>query len=157
MDSSPAYGYQDLIRVYIETQRKDSHPDFKNYYTGLLTHLEQLFEINFASPPSTQRALSMLFRTTIDSYLSLRTPWSGFLEAGLIVKKIQALGPQGEEIFSHSDQIEETTQTSREHHLQLLFHLCEAIYGKRDRVVTSQELAARGFDTSKEPRIEDYW
>lgn len=158
MDGSASYGYRELIQTYIQTQRNDHiHPDFKNYYTGLLTQLEQLFEVNFASPPSSGHALWMLFRATVASYLSLRTPLSGFLEAGLLVRKIEALGSQGEHIFPRSRQIEEITQTSRELHLQLLSDLFECIYGKRDLVVTSQDLASRGFDISKEPQVADYW
>jgi hypothetical protein len=158
MDDGASYDYRELIQTYIQTQRNDRrHPAFKNYYTGLLTQLEQMFEVDFASPPSSQLALWRLFRTTVASYLSLRTPWSGFLEAGLIVQKIKDLGSQGEKIFLQSTQIEEGTQTSRELHLQLLSDLFECIYGKRDLVVTSQDLAARGFDTSKEPQAADYW
>ena len=157
MDGSYSYDYRELIQTYIQTQRNDHrHPDFKNYYTELLTQLEQLFEVDFSSPPSSQRALWMLFRATIDSYLSLRTPWNRFLEAGLLVQKIEALGSEGEKIFTCSKQIEEVTQTSRELHLQLLSDLFECMYGKRDLVVTSQELTAIGFDPSKEPQITDY-
>lgn len=158
MDGASSYDYRKLIQTYIQSRRNDHiHPDFKNYYTGLLTQLEQLFEVDFSSPPSSQHALWMLFRATIDSYLSLRTPWSHFLEAGLLVQKIEALGSQGEKIFSYSKQIEEVTQTSRELHLQVLSDLFECMYGKRDLVVTSQDLTARGFDPSKEPQITDYW
>jgi hypothetical protein len=46
---------------------------------------------------------------------------------------------------------------SREAHLQLLYELFECIYGKRDLVVTSQDLQAKGFDDSNEPRMADYW
>lgn len=158
MDDISSYNYIELIHTYIQTQRDDHRsPGFKEYYTELLTQLEQLFEVDFASPPPSQLALWMLFRATIDSYLSLRTPWSNFLEAGLLVQKIKALGSQGERIFSCSDQIGGITQTSRELHLQLIYDLFACIYGKRDLVVTSQDLAARGFDTSKEPQAADEW
>ena len=158
MDSSASYGYRELIQTYIQTQRNNHiHPDFKNHYSGLLTQLEQLFEVDFASPPSSGLALWILFQATIASYLSLRTPWSGFLEVGLIVKKIRDLGSQGEKILPQITQIEEVTQTSQELHLHLLSDLFECIYGKRDLVVTSQDLAARSFDTSKEPQAADYW
>jgi hypothetical protein len=99
----------------------------------------------------------MLFRATVKSYLRLTTPFSGFLEAGLIVGKIEQLGPQGETIFRLNNNIEELTEKSGETHLQLLYDLFTAIYGKRDLIVTTHDLKARGFDDSKEPRIEDYW
>lgn len=152
------YDYRQLVLTYIQTMRNDHiHADFKNYYARLLTLLEQVFEVDFSSPPSSQRALWMLFQATVSSYLSLRTPWSNFLEAGLIVKRIEQLGSQGEKIFQLSTQIEELEQSSREAHLQLIYELFERIYGKRDLVVTSQDLKARGFDDSKEPQITDYW
>lgn len=152
MGGGSSYDYRELIQTYIQIQR-NAHRDseFKNYYRELLTQLEQLFEVDFASPLPSQLALWMLFQATVASYLSLRTPWSDFLEAGLIVGKLNDLGSQEEKIFQLSDHIAQLTQTSRETHLQLLSDLFECIYGKRDLVVTSQDLAARGFDTSKVP------
>jgi hypothetical protein len=157
MDES-TYDYRELVQTYIQTERKDHpHAAFEQYYARLLTLLERVFEVDFSSPPSSQGALWMLFQATVRSYVSLRTPWSNFLEAGLIVQKIEQLGPQGEKIFQLSKHIEELTQSSRDAHLQLIHDLFTCVYGKRDLVVTSQDLKARGFDDSKEPQISDYW
>jgi hypothetical protein len=160
------YDYRKLVKIYIETQR-EHHPnlDFKQYYAGLLASLEQFFDVALSSPPSKPPpgsppaglALWMLFRATVRSYLRLTTPFSGFLEAGLIIRMIEQLGPQGETIFRLDNNIVELTKKSEETHLQLLYELFTAIYGKRDLVVTSQDLKAKGFDDSKEPRIQDYW
>lgn len=132
------------------------HQDFKTYYTQLLALLEQLFGVDFAAPPE-PAALWMLFMATVDSYLSIRTPWSSFLEEGLIIRKVEALGPQGGNMFRLSQQIQDLSEANREAHLQLLYALFERIYGKHDLVVTSQDLQAKGFDDTKEPKIIDYW
>lgn len=152
------YDYHELMQTYIQTERKDyPHPDFQKYYARLLALLAQMFEVDFSSPPPSQHALWMLFQATVRSYVSLRTPWSNFLEAGLIVQKIEQLGSQGEKICQLSKQIEELTQSSREAHLQLIYDLFTCVYGKRDLIVTSQDLKARGFDDAKEPHLRDYW
>ena len=158
MSDDDRYDYHKLVQTYIETKRHDHpHADFKNYYTELLTLLEQLFGVDFSSPPAPQRTLWMLFQATVHSYLKLGTPWSNFLETGLIVHKIEQLGSQRERIFQLSKQIDELTQSSREAHLQLIYDLFISIYGERDLVVTAQDLKAKGFDDAKKPRIEDYW
>ncbi len=153
-----SYTYHDLLHIYIQTRRGDHiHSDFKDYYAKLLELLGPLFEVDFSAASPSRGPLWMLFYSAVNSYLSLRTPWSNFLEAGLIVQKIKQLGPQGEQIFQLSEQIEDATRRSREAHLQLLDELFISIYGSRDLVVTSQDLKARGFDDTKKPQIEDYW
>src|SRR5579871_645214 len=98
------YDYRVLVQTYIETQQyQNARPDIKAYYADLLALLEQGFGVDFAAPPASGRALWMLFRATVDSYLSLRTPWSHFLEAGLIVRKLEDLSDQGQSIFHLRD------------------------------------------------------
>jgi hypothetical protein len=98
----------------------------------------------------------MLFRATVDSYLSLRTPWSHFLEEGLIVRTLEEQSDQGETIFHLSDQIAHLTSASREAHLQLVYDLFERIFGKRELVVTSRDLRAQGFDDDNKPEVRDW-
>ena len=130
MDSD-SFNYLDLIHTYIETRKSHHiHPDFKDYYGELLTHLEQLFQIDFSVSPPGRSGIAMYFRAAIDSYLSLRTPGSNFLEAGLIFKQIDALGSQGEAILPLNREIEELTQKNRELHLQFIYTLFECAYGR---------------------------
>ena|ERR1051326_1462140 len=151
------YGYRALVQAYIETERSDTHPDIKAYHRKLLALLEQHFGVTLASPPKTQPALWMLFRSTVHSYLSLRTPWSHFLEEGLLVRKLEDMGAQGQAIFERSDQIAQLTNASREAHLQMLYDLFECIYGKHALVVTSHDLRAKGFDDAQKPDPTDYY
>jgi hypothetical protein len=151
------YDYRALVQTYLETERNDVHPDVKVYYRKLLALLEQCFGIHLAQPPPAQGALWMLFRSTVHSYLSLRTPWSHFLEEGLIVRQLDDLGAQGQAIFQRSDQIAQLTKASREAHLQLLYDLFECIYGKQELVVTSHDLRAKGFDDAQKPDPTDYY
>ena len=61
-----SYDFRALVQTDIET-RRDDDPALKAYYLKLLSLLERLFGVDFASPPASQRALSMLFRATVDS------------------------------------------------------------------------------------------
>lgn len=149
------YTYQDLVLTYIETRRTDLHPAAKAHYARLLALLEQSFGVKLTSPPAAQAALGMLFRATVDSYLSLRTPWSHFLEEGLIVRQLEDLGTRGQTIFQRSDQIAQLTHASREAHLQLLYDLFECIFGKQELIVTSGDLRAKGFDDANKPQMTD--
>jgi hypothetical protein len=40
---------------------------------------------------------------------------------------------------------------------QLLYQLIELFFSKIDKIVTSEELLAAGFDDSKEPQLKDYY
>jgi len=147
-----------LIDVYTQTQQKGSvHEDWLNYYSGLLRALEKLFGLRLSRDELTfnQRVLWGLFQSTIGSLLSLGTPWDGYLEAGLIYRKLEENGEFGKTVFASSDIIQRATEESRQAHRDMLHALFQAIFGAVDRVVTSAELATAGFDDSKEPLISD--
>ena len=149
-----SYDVRALVQTYIET-RRDTGPALKAYYLKLLSLLQRQFGVDFAAPPASRVALSILFRATVDSYLSQRTPWSHFLEEGLIVRQVEDLGDPGETILRLTNQIAQFTIASRETHLQMLYVLFENIYGRRETVVTSADLRAQGFDDANKPDVLD--
>ncbi len=153
------YDYRGLIEAYVYTQRSDFvHPDFGRYYAGLLTSLERLFGIRLAQDELSfhQKALWSLFEDTVRSLLQITTPWDGYLEAGLLHKRLEASGEPGQVVYRASAAIANAAKASKAAHREMLSALFIAIFGECARVVTSEELRASGFDDSRELDIGDY-
>src|SRR5262249_61670081 len=126
---------------------------------GLLASLEQLFGLRLASDALShrQRALWMLFGSTVRSLLQVSTPWDGFLETGLLDQRLKESGETGILVERASTAIAEAAKASRTAHREMLQALFVGIFGECRRVVNSEELRQAGFDDSREPDISDYW
>jgi hypothetical protein len=157
------YDTRSLIEVYVRTRQEwYSHDDFRNYYTGLLSALEKQFGLRLSRDElktSTQKALWMLFESTTASILSICTPWDGFIEDGLLHTKLEQSGEYGKAVYAASGVIYKAAEESLRGHRDMLQALFQAIFGPgpMERVVTSAELAAAGFDDSKEPPFSAYY
>jgi len=153
------YDVSSLIEVYVRTQRTDfAHSDFKDYYEALLNVLLKRFGIDFSHEgiPDGKTAFWFPFRATVASLNQITGPWSGFLEAGLIVKELEESGETGTTVNRASDIIRKANDLSNAAHREILHSLFAEIFGKSALVVTSQELLDAGFDDSKEPNTSDY-
>jgi hypothetical protein len=159
--SDKTYDQASLIEAYIAAQRTDYlHEDFTTYYKALLDALEQAFGMLVSSQAIRRaevRPLWLLFQSTTHSYLSIKTTRSGFLEAGLIDKRFDELGDEALPIRQAEQTIMRLAEENRATHLQLLADLFTILFGPLEKVVTSAELLALGFDDSKEPSLSDYW
>ncbi|MGW5454754.1 hypothetical protein [Nocardia sp. NPDC003979] len=83
----------------------------------------------------------MLFRTA-ESYHAIRTPWSGILEGGLIVRQFDAAGIT-EPAMSISREISRLAQESEREHHKLIAVLLRGLYGENlDRTFMLEELRA---------------
>ena len=154
------YDFRVLIEVYIYTRRKNYvHPDFLVYYNGLLQALQRAFDIQLKPEGLVfrQRILWGLFENTVLSLLQITSPWSGYLEAGLVLKKLDESGVNGQEVHRASAIIGKSNTDSEAAHRDMLYALFVAIYGECNKVLTSEELLLAGFDDSKEPDIKDYY
>jgi hypothetical protein len=154
------YDYKALVQTYVESIRKDHlHEDFNAYFRALLKVLESIFEVEVAFDDLSgwMRGVWMLFNATINSYLSIRTPWSGFLEVGRIPETLEQAGNEGKLVLQLGDEIESLSRQSSKAHLEMLYNLFIVMFGERDKVVTSKDLMALGFDDSDEPNRSDYW
>lgn len=154
------YDYRGFIEAYIYTQRDDFiHRDFSAYYTSLLDALQEQFGIKLSHEglAFNQRVLWMLFQSTVRSLLRITNPWANYLEAGLLHQKLAESGELGRVIDRSSAIIFDVNKVSEAAHREMLDSLFIAIFGECHRVVTSDELAASGFDDSKEPDISDYY
>lgn len=156
------YDYKKLIDVYIKAQQPYPHEDFSKFYSGLLEKLESLFGIKILREGVSlleipNPALGMHFNAVVTSYLSITHPRSGYAEDTLVNKRLDELGRRGKKIFDLERQIMKLNDQSEALHLQLLYELFLGIYGEMNKVVTSEQVLAAGFDDAKEPKFTDYW
>jgi hypothetical protein len=157
------YDWKRLIDVYLLATRTHIHEDFEVFYRSLLGHLESLFGIRVV--PETddddmtieKQAIAMLMRSTIKSYHEGTSPMAGYLESGLLVSKLQETGEDGLNALALVQEIGELYGESKRLHLTLIQKLFVMIHGEPNRVVTSEELQAAGFDDSRAPKVSDYW
>jgi hypothetical protein len=148
-----------LIQAYIATKEPYGHEDFKRFYAERLAALERAFGLSLASEGvrnTEYNALWMLFRAAVDSYLSIRTPGSGFMDGSLIMRQLEKLAERAQPLIDHSDAITAATDASRQAHLGMLDELFKVLWGEIDTVVTSEQLRQLGFDDALEPNWLDY-
>lgn len=168
-----SYDRSDLVRAYLavhaspgsrvggyEQERDEYNEAVRAYHRGLLAALQAQFEVELdimRAVGTDAKVLLMLFRSTADSYLAARTPWSRYLEAGLLINRLEAAGEAGERVPAASRWIEELHTESQAQHLEILDALVGRLLGDRaELVVSSETLLAAGFDPASHPRSSDY-
>lgn len=155
------YDYRVFIETYIYTKHKGFlHSDFEVYYASLLEALQEQFGVRLSHEGLTtvpQKVFWMLFQSTVHSLLQITNPWANFLDETLLVKKLDESGELGRLVHRASGVIDEANKVSDAAHREVLCALFQAIFGECQRVVTSQDLLAAGFDDSKEPDIMNYY
>ncbi|WP_110518470.1 hypothetical protein [Herpetosiphon llansteffanensis] len=153
------YNRMALIEAYITNQNPYGHEDIRRFNTRRLAALEQAFDLNISEAGIKNKAnrhLWRLFSATIDSYRSIRTPGSNFMDGSLIMKQIDTLGTQAATLCSHWQAIDSAAAASKHSHLAMLDELFKLLWGEISLVVTSQQLKQRGFDDTQEPNWLDY-
>jgi hypothetical protein len=147
------YDFQSLVEALIDSKLSFVHKDFNDYYELMVKVLADLLDINLSSD---SKELTMLADSTLSSLKSIRSPLSRYLEATLIFNTLEEAGEM-ERFRESMDRIEAANRESRSAHLELYCTLCEIMYGKSDRVLTSDCLLAAGFDDTAEPQNSDYY
>jgi hypothetical protein len=164
------YSRRDLVRAYLGAQQRGfggyyaESPTFNDalaaHYLSLLDGLQRLFGLSLERDSigaGGNPALLMLFGAIADSLLSLRTPWSRFLEAGLIHRKVEEAGQDGARISVASERINVAVAEAHEAHLEMLNALVAVLLGDRaDRTFSEADIHAAGTDISVEPSPTDY-
>lgn len=163
------YDYKRLIDIYLETLVDDmylyssyqSDADEYNdalraYYRELLAALEKLFEINFSNLSTSHTPFAILFRKTVASYCKISSPWSDFLDATLIIRRLEQQGDAGEQVLHTSDRITKLNEHNGRHHREMLYQLFLCLYGDNKKVVTSTDLRNAGFDDTRKPDYSQY-
>jgi hypothetical protein len=151
-----SYDYKALMQACIDADRMDYvHEDFERYYKGLLESLKSLFQISFTSTDFAgkderiRRISSLiLFGASVRNYNAISHPWSGWLEGPLHVDDVW-------DKYGHK--LLDLNRESKETVLALMDELFQIMYGRVDKIVTSEMLLEIGFDDSKEPKISDYY
>jgi hypothetical protein len=121
------------------------------HHKQVLDGLERLFglRLDLSGLTFDHKILFMLFSSTATSYLALRTPWSGYLEAGLLHRKLQATGATGDRVTVASERIHALTEELRREHLTILDALTKEFLDERASAeFTSADLLAIGVDDS---------
>ncbi|WP_430781713.1 hypothetical protein [Actinoplanes sp. G11-F43] len=155
---------RDLVRAYLGAQQRGfggyypESPTFNAalhaHYVSLLAGLQQLFEVRLdgGAGANAKPVLFMLFRSTADSLLALRTPYSSFLESSLIDRKLRDEGERGARVDRAFNRIRVAVAEAREGHLEMLDALMAAMLGDRaDLTVTDEDVRAAGVDIRPEP------
>jgi hypothetical protein len=158
------YGRRHLVEAFLGAQDRGFggyYPDsssynaaLKAYHVAMLDGLQHLFDLRLDAPD--HRALFMLLRSATDSFLAVQTPWSGFLEAGLLIKKVEEAGDEGQRVMALSQRIETLATESRQVHLDLLDALVAIMLADRAELTfDSTDLHAIGINDTK-PTASEY-
>lgn len=163
------YDRGDLVHAYLSAQGEGFggyYPESSTFNAALKAHheamlggLEQLFGLRLSMDgvgSFDNRTLFMLFASTARSLLALRTPWSGFLESGLLVRRIEGAGANGQRVIAASERINQLMAESRQVHLDMLDAIVAELLGDRaDATFTPDDLRAIGVDGTR-PNPNDY-
>ncbi|MFC4070944.1 hypothetical protein [Actinoplanes subglobosus] len=167
MSEERSYGRRDLIDAFLATRDGNGYDGYRqessaynaalrSHHEGMLGGLERLYGITLSWAGVPDKALFMLFQSTARSLLALTTPWSGFLEAGLLFKRLEAVGEPGARVMAASDRIWARNNESREDHLLILDELLTVFLSDAaDRVFTAADLRAAGTDPVP-PSTDDF-
>src|SRR5262245_39700255 len=154
MNMEKTYTYKELIDTYIKIPQLDYvHADFRNYYSGLVSALEQLFDVridigrdkNQFHPPEPPGPvmffpLVVLFEESVDR---LRRGGVGerFLEGGpwFSLHKLKQEDPAKDSAFREYLEVKEREKDLRSHYRSLLHELFAIFYGKTDLSFTSED------------------
>ncbi|GAA2968869.1 hypothetical protein [Actinokineospora diospyrosa] len=157
------YDRKAFVLAYANANDPDiTDPKPGGYFDAVRTHraellagLERLFELELTAEAAPDPPLFLLFRATARSYLAITGPMSGFLEAGLIHKRLEQVGAH-EVVLRDMGRITEINAESKAAHLDILDTLVAHLLGDRaDRVFTVDDLAAIGVSTTP-PSHDDY-
>lgn len=123
--------------------------------------LQQLFGISLAEPatvPILHRLVLRQIDNTVRSCLALRTPMSGYLEGGLLIRTFREAGDAGQRVLESAEQIARLAKQSYEAHLDSLEALFELLAGEHtDRRLTREDLLAIGVDDTPPSTLDYPW
>jgi hypothetical protein len=164
------YRRADLVHAYLGAQQRGyggyyaESPTFNAalaaHHRSRLDGLQRLFGLRLGGDGQAevrQAALGMLFRSAAESFLTLRTPFSGFLEAGLIHRVLEEAGEPGAQVYRTNDRIGAAVVEAREAHLDMLDALVAAMLGDRaDLTFTDADARVAGIEFLPEPTTAEY-
>jgi len=148
------YGYREFIKAFILKERyKDAASELRDYHSGLYTHLKDFFGADLDSLVSSENrnqehnGLDWLFRLTLGCYLSISSPFGGFLEAPREICDL---------FESHGGKIDAAVNGYQKVCFDLMCEIYKIIFGPTDKRMTSDELRKLGFNDRDEPDEADF-
>lgn len=170
------YGRRELVEAYLGSRGwvpsdtgyyEDEEPyndALKAYERSRLAVLERLFGLELpVLPPSkpdddiTRLLLLRLLVHTASSCLSATTPTAYYLDATLLIRRLQAQGAHGARALAARDRIDKLHRQYRAEHVEMLDAIVAVLLGDRaDSSFTSEDLLAAGFDDRQRPSLSDF-
>ncbi|TSA87872.1 hypothetical protein FNU79_01080 [Deinococcus detaillensis] len=162
------YDLRSLLKSYAASQDEQEYPEMREYHARfydalcktlgtsvveIITIPNQITVVT-DKVDSRKQILYRHFRSTVRSYLALTTPYSGYLEAGLLHKTIEELGDQGQKIQDIEKILMEHASALTKCHLDSMEAMFTVLYGVIERQVTRDELLSYGFDPQQRPDID---
>lgn len=149
----------ELLEAYLESRRPQVHPIMTDHVQKTLVAFETALGVRIPQSredvPVGSLAMFMLFRATVESLLSLRTPLSTFLDAGLIFTKLEAAGDGGAAVLRSLDSTAAGAKIMRESQLAILLELLRMFLGGANPSVTMDEVRATGLYPGDSPENFD--
>lgn len=150
---------RDLLTAYLDTQRPQVHPVMTDHVRRTLESFEAALQVkvprDIADVPARMGPLFMLFRGTVESLLALRTPLSGFLEAGLIITRLEEAEEPGRILMDELRLVDEQVNGLRQLQLDVLEQLLQIFLGGKPPAVTMDTVRATGLYPGETPKDFD--
>lgn len=158
---SKTYDFKALLDAYIQIPLRDYiHKDFRDFYTELVSKLEQLFGVKLEQSATIDRVLWSFFAEILVE-IRKGSVGSHYLIGGpaqtLVLMERRENNEQAGIVFRKYIEAIKLDEAKRQKYLEVLHELFILFYGKIDKVFTSEDLLAIGFDDTKEPDIRDYY
>ncbi|MEP7289705.1 MAG: hypothetical protein ABI947_28470 [Chloroflexota bacterium] len=157
------YTYKELLETYLKLpQVSGIHPDFQDYYSGLLMTLEILFDVKVdIGRPGSRSGRDWTLAVVYDNLIKrIRAGYvsGSWMEGGPYVTLFDMAeqNPERKIALQVFNNVIEQERHLRQSYYELLYQLFDIFFGKTDLRFTSEDLLRVGFDDSKEPDIKDY-
>ncbi len=146
------FGVDELISAYIKAQGyRRAAPDLRDYWSTLTVALQQTLRMPIDWPVETsdervsrleRDSLLILFQSTVESLLSVRTPFDGFMEAPPVVSELYR---------QHRKAFAATASEYRQIHKDLLLTILTLLFGDLNARATTENLILAGFVGNEPP------
>jgi hypothetical protein len=152
-------GPRALLETYLESLRPQVHQVLIDHNQRTLAAFEAALQVRVPRDvddvPDQWRPLFMLFRSTVDSLLGLRTPTSGSLEAGLIFTRLDDAGTAGVEIHENLRRIADAASAMEDAELAILEVLLRIFLGHNPPTLGMDVVRATGIYPGDAPKDFD--
>lgn len=152
-------GLRELLEAYLESCRLQRHEILADHYKRTVAAFEAALDVRIpkerSDVPRQWHSLFNLFHSIIESVLSVRTPLSDYLEAGLIFRRLEEAGAEGKVIKGFLYQAEDTACSLVEVQMEILEGLLRIFIGGIQPSVSMDTIRATGLYPGDAPKDFD--